>query len=133
MRWTGRDVRWDDRTDIWRYVDNDEPCDFINARPCPRCKQQFTPCSEAHKDPQLHDPCLGHIDGALYACCGHDNIAFAYIHWEDGSTIRGRETFAAIGQKRPPGGLGRAVRLMFGRVGMGTGSTPGGRHYARAI
>ena len=45
----------------WRYVDNNE---ILNdKRPCKRCGK--TPTKEGY------DACLGHIEGATSACCGH--------------------------------------------------------------
>jgi len=48
--------------DVWRYEDgtavDDDP-----DRPCPRCGRPPLPTGE--------DACLGHIDGASAACCGH--------------------------------------------------------------
>lgn len=44
----------------WVYEDTKLPLD---DRPCKRCGQQ--PTKEGY------DACLGHIDGATSACCGH--------------------------------------------------------------
>ena len=46
---------------IWRYTDTNEVID--DTRPCKRCGCNPT------KDG--YDACLGHIDGATSACCGH--------------------------------------------------------------
>ena len=46
---------------IWRYDDTGEPATV--ERPCARCGQW--PTAEGH------DACLGHIEGAVSACCGH--------------------------------------------------------------
>ena len=32
----------------------------------------------------LHDPCLGHLDGVVEACCGHGDEAKAYRRYADG-------------------------------------------------
>lgn len=45
----------------WRYSDNDQIYD--DSRPCKRCGRM--PTSEGY------DACMGHIDGAKSACCGH--------------------------------------------------------------
>ena len=45
----------------WRYVDNNEIDN--DSRPCKRCGRAPT------KDG--YDACLGYIDGAHSACCGH--------------------------------------------------------------
>jgi hypothetical protein len=45
----------------WKYADTLEPVD--DSRPCPRCGEYPTP--------EGYDACLGHIPGAISACCGH--------------------------------------------------------------
>ena len=45
----------------WVYCDNKRPIN--NDRPCARCGRMPTP--------EGYDHCLGHIDGAVSACCGH--------------------------------------------------------------
>lgn len=45
----------------WRYSDNDELAD--DSRPCIRCGRM--PTKEGY------DACLGYIEGAKSACCGH--------------------------------------------------------------
>jgi hypothetical protein len=45
----------------WLYLDNDESAE--NERPCKRCGRM--PTAEGY------DACLGHIKGAISACCGH--------------------------------------------------------------
>ena len=45
----------------WRYVDNNKILDEM--RPCKRCGR--IPTKEGY------DACLGHIEGAISACCGH--------------------------------------------------------------
>lgn len=45
----------------WRYCDNDKVVD--NSRPCAKCGKPPTP--------EGYDACLGHIEGAISACCGH--------------------------------------------------------------
>lgn len=45
----------------WRYSDNNQIHD--NSRPCKRCGRM--PTAEGY------DACIGHIDGAVSACCGH--------------------------------------------------------------
>jgi len=48
--------------EVWRYADGVELDDDPN-RPCPRCGKPPTP--------EGYDACLGHIEGAVSACCGH--------------------------------------------------------------
>ena len=45
----------------WRYCDTKEPVD--DRRVCAKCGELPTP--------EGHDACLGYIEGALWACCGH--------------------------------------------------------------
>lgn len=45
----------------WRYIDTDEIKN--NNRPCKKCG--CLPTKEGY------DACLGHIEGAISACCGH--------------------------------------------------------------
>jgi hypothetical protein len=47
--------------DIWRYSDTKMPCN--GKRPCRRCGKPPTEDG--------HDACIGTIDGAKSACCGH--------------------------------------------------------------
>jgi hypothetical protein len=45
----------------WRFTDDDSIANY--ERPCKRCG--ILPTKEGY------DACLGHIDGATFACCGH--------------------------------------------------------------
>ena len=47
---------------IWRYCDNNKSI-IEEERPCARCGKM--PTKEGY------DACLGHIEGATSACCGH--------------------------------------------------------------
>ncbi len=47
--------------DSWRYEDNDETLD--GHRPCAFCGRNPTP--------EGFDACLGYVEGATSACCGH--------------------------------------------------------------
>lgn len=55
----GHEIYYDGKD--WRYVDNNETLNEM--RPCKRCGR--TPTKEGY------DACLGHIEGATSACCGH--------------------------------------------------------------
>lgn len=37
----------------------------------------------------LHDPCIGTIDGAVEACCGHGRADIAYVSYTDGRRLTG--------------------------------------------
>ena len=52
----------------WRYMDNNEIQNEM--RPCRRCGR--VPTKEGY------DACLGHIEGAVSACCGH-GIEESYV------------------------------------------------------
>lgn len=55
----GHCIYWDNNK--WRYEDNNLPINY--ERPCKRCGQ--VPTKEGY------DACLGYIEGASSACCGH--------------------------------------------------------------
>jgi hypothetical protein len=55
----GHQTYWDGEN--WRYCDNSEIDE--GKRPCKRCGRP--PTSEGY------DACLGYIEGATSACCGH--------------------------------------------------------------
>ena len=52
----------------WRYSDNNKLAD--DSRLCKKCGRY--PTKEGY------DACLGHIKGAIYACCGH-GVEVPYI------------------------------------------------------
>ena len=56
----------------WKYSDNGLPMN--NLRPCKRCGKY--PTKEGY------DHCLGYIEGATSACCGHGVIE-GYIKYTD--------------------------------------------------
>ena len=64
----GWPMYWDDKEEIWRYCDNDEAVD--DTRECVRCGNP--PTAEGYDD------CLGFLEGAESACCGH-GIEDGYI------------------------------------------------------
>lgn len=55
----GHEIYYDG--DVWRYSDDNTICN--DKRPCKRCGKM--PTAEGY------DACLGHIPGAVSACCGH--------------------------------------------------------------
>lgn len=57
----GHKIYFDWSMMIWLYCDNDEP--ISTERPCKRCRKFPTPGG--------YDACLGYINGAVSACCGH--------------------------------------------------------------
>ncbi len=56
--------------DKWVYLSDKAPID--NVRACTNCGKPPTP--------EGHDACLGYIEGAAWACCGH-GIKESYIIW----------------------------------------------------
>lgn len=63
---------YEDDLGVWRYSDTFEPYLFKEERPCIFCKKAPTP--------EGYDACLGKIEGAFAACCGH-GIHDGYIKW----------------------------------------------------
>lgn len=57
----GHEVEWDKEGEQWHYADTGEVADY--DRSCIKCGEM--PTSKGH------DPCIGHIKGAISACCGH--------------------------------------------------------------
>jgi len=55
-------------------------------RPCGHCGRRATPDG--------HDGCLGTLPGIMNACCGHGQQDEAYVQFDDGICIRGREAIA---------------------------------------
>lgn len=55
----------------WLYSDTREPVAENPDRDCGHCGLPNTP--------EGHDGCLGTLDGAMNACCGHGNAAEAYV------------------------------------------------------
>lgn len=62
-----------DENYIERYADTGEPVTYPSRRPCPQCHR--LPTSDGA------DPCLGHIEGAISACCGH-GVTDGFIMWQ---------------------------------------------------
>jgi hypothetical protein len=66
-----------------RYLDG-EPVDPDNPRPCPHCRRPPFHCERCE---EWHDGCLGHIDDATIACCGHGEVEDAYVGWPERSVV----------------------------------------------
>lgn len=67
----GHLIYWDGEK--WRYADDDAPIEG-NERCCARCGQP--PTDEGY------DACLGHIEGAKAACCGH-GVGRPYVAYRE--------------------------------------------------
>ena len=85
----GHATYYDRESDTWRYLDTGEPVTphSERERPCPKCGKPPTP--------EGYDACLGHIPGAISACCGH-GVYEGAIWYEDGR----REKLPIVGTER---------------------------------
>ena len=54
----------------WYFDDTHQLVEWKQERACKKCNQVRLPTGE--------DPCLGHIPGVEYACCGHGIDELAY-------------------------------------------------------
>ena len=54
----------------WVYADDQSPADHDHERPCVLCGEMPTP--------EGHDACLGYVEGASSACCGH-GVTDSYV------------------------------------------------------
>lgn len=57
----GHQIYYDEEDKLWKYTDDHTIAD--DTRPCVRCKKY--PTKEGY------DACIGYIEGASSACCGH--------------------------------------------------------------
>ena len=81
-KWRGDEIEYTDGEYI--FSDTKEAvAETYTTRPCGHCGRQETA--------QGHDACLGTLIGVVNACCGHGDVAEAYIQLEDGQEIRGQE------------------------------------------
>jgi len=70
--------------DEWIYSDTKKSTSENWVKiPCGYCGMNFTK--------EGHDGCLGVLPKIMNACCGHGVNREAYIQYNDGSCIRGRE------------------------------------------
>jgi len=75
----GHPIEYDWTLKAWVYSNDKTPIKN-NERPCTRCGKM--PTKEGY------DACLGHIENATSACCGH-GVECGYIVFLDGSEKRG--------------------------------------------
>jgi len=66
----GHLIYWDEDRKAWFYAD--DSTSVSNERPCAKCNKMPTP--------EGHDPCLGHIPGAIGVCCGH-GVQDGFVLW----------------------------------------------------
>ena len=70
----GHKIFYDFSTEKWYYADGTvQRAD--DRKKCAHCG--IPPTKEGY------DYCLGHIEGAEFACCGHGGRQKRYIKWED--------------------------------------------------
>ena len=67
----------------WYDPEKDQVAQYNNEKgePCPHCEVVPSKCACG----LTHDPCLGHIEGARSACCGHGlgvgHVAMGTARW----------------------------------------------------
>ena len=69
----GCEICWKNLKNGWKFLEDDPRC--------PKCDMSVKDIEE--------DPCLGHLPGVSFACCGHGNQEKAYIVFENGVKISG--------------------------------------------
>jgi hypothetical protein len=72
----GHPIYWDHERKVWLYADDHSP--ITAERACVKCK--LMPTEDGY------DPCLGHIPGAVSACCGH-GVSPAYVIFHDQTNV----------------------------------------------
>lgn len=79
---------------LWRYKDNGAPTATTwRGRACGHCGEFSTA--------EDHDHCLGDLPGVINACCGHGEIAAAYVQLCDGSILTGDEAVTFFNEATP--------------------------------
>ncbi len=63
------------------------------------------PCGHCHKHQTVegHDACLGTLPGVRNACCGHGEVADAYVQLMIGKHVQGADAVKLIEQLRKEG------------------------------
>ena len=74
----GYEAVYNEKDETWHWQNNGLEVND-NPRACPKCSKVPTRAG--------HDPCLGTIEGAVSACCGHGKQD-GYIMWEFGDYPR---------------------------------------------
>lgn len=73
----------------WIYSDDKTSCKIRRTR-CGHCGKTDTQDG--------HDGCLGILPEAMNVCCGHGNVAEAYVQYRDRTCIRGQEAINVFKQ-----------------------------------
>lgn len=79
--WRGHPIFWDGKA--WYYWDTIVKVSEDKNRRCKRCM--------ANNREDGHDPCLGELPGVANACCGHGVRSDSYVHFANGTLIKGFE------------------------------------------
>ena len=82
-QYRGHEIIYDEEINHWRFVSDDEELhdkivgNYIDVK-CKHCEYYILPNNPDH--------CLGHLEGVIAACCGH-NQKRGYIVFKDGKKI----------------------------------------------
>lgn len=90
-RWRGHEIAGQEAGGFV-YVDTGESVRANPGRPCGSC-------GLANR-PDGHDACVGSVPGVTAACCGHGDIAAAYVLLSNGDRLEGRGALAALAARR---------------------------------
>lgn len=93
--WRGYPMEWVDdygEQGAWLYSDTKTPVSLEPNRGCGSCG---LPSTE-----EGHDGCLGTLPGVRNACCGHGTPSNAYIQYEGGPTLRGKEALKRMARTK---------------------------------
>jgi hypothetical protein len=89
--WRGHPMEWIGEygeEGTWVYSDTKTPVSQNPNRDCASCGLPSTK--------EGHDACLGTLPGAMNACCGHGDVSYAYIQYNDGHTVRDKKAAKEI-------------------------------------
>ncbi len=87
--WLGYEIEFVDGEFV--FSDTGEPTAGSN-RACGHCHKRSTA--------EGHDACLGTLPGVKNACCGHGEVAEAYVQMVGGKHVQGRDAVKLIEQLR---------------------------------
>lgn len=74
----GHVIFYDKEKGKWLYKEGRTPVNAV-CWPCIRCGRLPTP--------EGYDACLGHIEGAVSACCGH-GVEKGYVIYKSGKEVK---------------------------------------------
>lgn len=77
----------------WFFDDTSQPTiETWMRRPCGYCGR--------HNTADGHDGCLGVLPKVINACCGHGQEDDAYVQFNDGSSVYGKEAINIVNKRR---------------------------------